>query len=314
MLLLTRYVNFDRKETAMSEIGQSIADIDWGEQWVLERQERHERREGSNAEFWNKRAPKFGTKRGVSPYAATFIEKLALEPNDTVFDMGCGNGAIAIPLAKAGHAVIARDFSIGMLSQLAAQMEAESVTGIDYACMSWEDDWQAHGITDGMVDVAFASRSIITADLKDSLTKLSRVARKRACITISTASSPLVSSGALYSLGAKQIKSGDMLFAFAILVQMGFNPEVSYIESHRFDAFEDYDNAFDSMMRMIEAAERYTSTEDVETMKRNLPDWLHEHLVPNENAGRLNSHDEIEGPLRLDVDFIVRWAFISWEV
>ena len=39
-------------------------------------------------EAWDKRAPKFGTKRGVSPYAKAFIEKLEL-PGDVVFDMGC---------------------------------------------------------------------------------------------------------------------------------------------------------------------------------------------------------------------------------
>lgn len=250
----------------------------------------------------------------MSPYAATFVEKLALEPSDIVFDMGCGNGAIAIPLAKAGHKVIARDFSPAMLAALADQMESEDVTSIDYARMSWEDDWQACGITDSMVDVAFASRSIITADLKAALEKLSRVTRKRACVTVSTSASPVVSEEALHSLGATKVKSGDALYVFAILSQLGFNPEVSYIVSHRFDAFDDRDDAMRFMTRMLETAEKYVSAADLEIARCNLPGWLDEHLIPNENVGKLNSHDEIEGPLRLDVDFVVRWAFISWEV
>lgn len=290
---------------------QSLVDIDWGEQWVCEHGMYHA---DDSSEYWDKRAPKFGTKHGVSAYQVAFVEKLALEPGDSVFDMGCGNGAIAIPLAKAGHAVVARDFSDGMLAALAAEMEAKGVTGIDYARMSWEDDWQEHGIADGMVDVAFASRSVITADLKASLMKLSRVARKRACATVSTAASPQVSNEALRSLGATRVMSRDAAYTFNILLQAGFNPEVSYIVSHRFDAYEDYDDAFGFMAKMLDAAHRYVSAEDLETMRRNLPDWLREHLVPNENAGKVNSHDEIEGPLRLDVDFVVRWAFISWEV
>ena len=295
----------------MSETTQSLVDTDWGEQWVKEHGEYDA---DERVEMWDKRAPKFGTKRGVSPYALAFIEKLELQPGDVVFDMGCGNGTTAIPLAKAGHEVIARDFSTGMLDALAAQIENEGVTGIDYARMSWEDDWQAHGITGGMADVAFASRSVITADLKTSLQKLSRVARRKACVTVSTSANPQVSEEALRSLGATRVKSGDALYVFAILTQMGFNPEVSYIESHRFDSFEDYDDAMRFMERMLEAAEKYVPAADLETARCNLPGWLDEHLVPNENAGKLNSHNEVEGPLRLDVDFVVRWAFISWEV
>ena len=294
-----------------SEVHQSLIDTDWGAQWAREQGEYHP---DDNVEYWDNRAPKFGTKRGVSDYVLAFIDKLALEPDDSVFDMGCGNGALALPLAKAGHKVIARDFSGGMLAALAEEIAAQGVSGIDYAQMSWEDDWQACGVGERIVDVAFASRSIITSDLRASLAKLSKVARKRACVTVSTNASPHVSADILRSLGAQAIKERDSMYTFAILVQMGYHPEVSYIMSRRCDAYDDVADARAHIERMITAAEPYMSAEDAERCRENLPAWLEANLGPNENAGQLNSHNEIEGPLRLRVPREVRWAFISWEV
>ncbi|MDO5117774.1 MAG: methyltransferase domain-containing protein [Eggerthellaceae bacterium] len=293
------------------EVHQSLIDTDWGLQWKEEQGEYHA---DDNAAYWDNRAPKFGTKRGISPYVLAFIDHLALDPDDSVFDMGCGNGALAIPLAKAGHKVIARDFSRGMLDALKEEMEAQGVTGIDYAQMSWEDDWEACGIGERIVDVAFASRSIITSDLKASLEKLSKVARKRACVTVSTNATPHTSSDILRSLGATYVKERDSLYTFAILIQLGYHPEVSYILSQRCDAYEDREDAAAALERMIVSAEPYISKEDACRCRENLPAWLDENLVPNENAGRLNSHNEVEGPWRLAVPREVRWAFISWEV
>lgn len=292
-------------------VHQSLIDTDWGAQWMREQAEYHP---DDNVEYWDNRAPRFGTKRGISDYVLAFIEKLALEPGDSVFDMGCGNGALALPLAKAGHRVIARDFSGGMLAALADEIAAQGVSGIDFAQMSWEDDWQACGVGERIVDVAFASRSIITSDLRASLEKLSKVARKRACVTVSTNASPHVSADILRSLGAKAIKERDSMYTFAILVQMGFHPEVSYIMSRRCDAYEDAEDARAAIERMIVSAEPYMSIDDARACRENLPAWLEDNLVPNERAGQLNSHNEIEGPLRLRVPREVRWAFISWEV
>ena len=297
--------------TPRGAVHQSLIDTDWGAQWASEQGEYHA---DDNAAYWDNRAPKFGTKRGVSDYVRAFIDKLALGPDDSVFDMGCGNGALAIPLAKAGHMVIARDFSRGMLAALAEEMAAQGVSGIDYAQMSWEDDWEACGIGEGIVDVAFASRSIITSDLKASLVKLSKVARKRACVTVSTNATPHTSADILRSLGATAIKERDSLYTFAILVQLGYHPEVSYILSKRCDAYEDVADAQAAIERMIASAEPYMAAKDTQRCKENLPAWLEQNLVPNENAGQLNSHNEIEGPLRLAVPREVRWAFISWEV
>ena len=41
-----------------------------------------------------------------------------------VFDMGCGTGALAVPLGLAGHKVVAADFSRGMLDRMSGSAKS----------------------------------------------------------------------------------------------------------------------------------------------------------------------------------------------
>lgn len=80
------------------------------------------RRRADDSFEWDKRARHFRPLE-TAPYARDFIKLLALEPRESVLDMGCGAGSIAIPLAQAGHPVIAADFSPAMLGTLDAGIE-----------------------------------------------------------------------------------------------------------------------------------------------------------------------------------------------
>ena len=58
--------------------------------------------------------------------------------------------------------------------------------------MSWNDDWASLGLHDNIVEYALASRSIITHDLADSLSKLSCVASKGVFVTAILGASPRI--------------------------------------------------------------------------------------------------------------------------
>ena len=103
-------------------IRSELLSADWNEEWM--RLQAGRRRADDSFE-WDKRARHFRPLE-TAPYARDFIKLLALEPGESVLDMGCGAGSIAIPLAQAGHSVIAADFSPAMLGRL---MPALSITG-----------------------------------------------------------------------------------------------------------------------------------------------------------------------------------------
>lgn len=84
-----------------------LLSADWNGEWMRLQAARHR---ADDSFEWDKRARHFRPLE-TAPYARDFMKLLALEPGESVLDMGCGAGSIAIPLAQAGHAVIAADFS-----------------------------------------------------------------------------------------------------------------------------------------------------------------------------------------------------------
>ena len=83
--------------------------------------------------------------------------------------MGCGTGALALPLGEAGHAVTAADFSEGMLSILHGELEARGIKSVHCEHMSWEDDYEEHGIAPKSHDVCTAPRAIAVDDMRAAL-------------------------------------------------------------------------------------------------------------------------------------------------
>ena len=137
---------------------------DWNEEW---KELQKARRAADDASHWDKRAATFGSKDAPNPYVERFLKLAAIRPGESVLDMGCGTGALSMPLGAAGHLVVAADFSRGMLGVLEGELAERGIASVTPKLMSWEDDWAAHGVLPGSVDVAVASRSIATADLKD---------------------------------------------------------------------------------------------------------------------------------------------------
>lgn len=283
---------------------------DWNEEW---KELQKARRSFDDASYWDKRSSTFGTKDAPSPYVDQFLTLADIHPDETVFDMGCGTGALSVPLGLRGHKVVAADFSQGMLDRLQESLDENCIKTVFPKHMSWEDDWAAHGVRPGMVDVCLASRSIATADLKDSLMRLTAIARRRVCITLATGSSPRTDERILNAIGLQSMLGRDYLYAFNILANEGIMPEVSYIESTRSDTFDSFDEAYDSFALMTQDA---TAAFVPENLRNNalekLRDWVEENLTENECAGQLDAKGVPEKRLRLVEPRIVTWAFIAW--
>lgn len=284
--------------------------IDFNEEWRLLHLTRAPLKDSAH---WTKKSARYDSKDKRNLYAEAFLKLANVQPGETVFDMGCGTGALAVPLAKAGHEVYAADFSDGMLAKLAENMEQNGVDSITPIKMSWEDDWSTHGIEDGMVDVAIASRSIAVADLEGALGKLTRVARRRCCITLTTGTSPNVDPRLLRAIDVPVSPTRDYLYAFGILAQQGFDATVDYIHSTRKDTFDTQAEALEDFTRMIDASNPSMSPLEREAAVARLDAWLAEHIVENPDAGKPDKKGIPEGLLCLDVLRVVSWAFIAWD-
>lgn len=285
----------------MSEIFTPLlTSTDWGEEWMNLQEAQHKFDDPST---WDKRAKSFDTKHGShSSYVERFIELAQILPGETVFDMGCGSGALANPLALAGHKVIACDFSSGMLKALNAEKEALGITNITPIQMSWQDDWTSFGLSNKCVDVALASRSIATNDLKKALQKLTDITRRRVCITLAAGSTPKVDNELMKAAGLEPYAGRSFVYAFNILIQMDYLPEVEYIPSLRVDTFTSFDDALQLYTKLVEhAAVGVAPEEKLAAIPEHLTTWLKEHLV------KVDDHYELDHARK------VIWAFIAWD-
>jgi len=270
-------------------------DFDWREAWHIRDSKRRER---NGQEYWNNRAVDFVKKverADYSQYSQIFLEFLALQPSDSVLDMGCGNGILTLPLARAGHDVIAADFSDAMLDALTRRVQDEKLANVSVKKLDWDEDWLAAGIQPKSVDVALASRSIMVRDLHDALEKLNMVARDRVCVTMATSLGPRSVSEIVEYIGRPIARIADFTYGFNMLIQMGYYPEVRYIDSYKRDRFDSFEQALDYFRENIEDL-----TSDEEKL---LNEYLREHL-------HVNSKDS---SMAMDYERLIRWAFIAWE-
>lgn len=282
----------------------------WSDAW---KERQRMRRAPDDASFWDERSKTFATKDAPSPYVDRFLELAAVRPGESVFDMGCGTGALALPLAEADHSVLAADFSSGMLAVMADLASERGVTGLEALQMSWEDDWTAHGVGPRSRDVCLASRSIATSDLEDSLLKLTAVARRRVCITLATDASPRADARALRAAGLPRQAGEDFQFAFNILVDHGLRPEVAYISSERAMTYATPEEAHADYEAMARNASGIAKGTEVTAALGRLRAWLDDQLIPNERAGQLDRKGVPEGAWRLREPRVTSWAFLAWD-
>ncbi|WP_368161208.1 methyltransferase domain-containing protein [Collinsella aerofaciens] len=245
-----------------------LLSADWNDEWMRLQADRHR---ADDPFEWDKRARHFRPLE-TAPYARDFMKLLALKPGESVLDMGCGAGSIAIPLAQAGHPVIAADFSPAMLGTLDAGIEyyglEDRITPLELA---WDDDWDLVGPVAKAVDIAFASRSVTTTNLKGALAKLDRTARRRCAVTMVANSSPRYDLHLMNAIGASVTCSNGFVYAFNILIQMGALPQVTYFESPRRDTFDSLEAGVADFSRMLE----HGNEDKVDCLR----DYIAQHMI-----------------------------------
>jgi SAM-dependent methyltransferase len=268
-------------------------DKDWNAEWMRLSDQREV---AHDAAFWDRRAREFRGGDEDSPYVVGFVAHLRIRPGESVLDVGCGSGALALPLARAGHDVVAMDFSAGMLDVLRRRAAANGLRNVETVHAGWDDDWRAAGV--GAADVVIASRSLDVRDLRAALQKLDAYARRRACVT-------LPADGLFYpqllaheALGRPYAKRGDQQTAVNVLRQMGIEAEVRLLEHDSASRYESPESALESLRRVVAPSD--------EREERALRSYVAEHLVGT-------TDDEGRRVWKQEPEITVRWAFLAWD-
>jgi len=264
-----------------------LKDIDWQRLWKSKFTSRRSWRR--DAAFWNERAPSFAKSTDTS-YGEQLLELIQPESHWTVYDMGCGSGSLAIPLAQQVSSVTAVDFSAGMLAAVNQHCKEKGVSNVKTILGSWEDDWAKLGI--GNYDIAIASRSMVVDDLQSSILKLDAVARKRVYIVTAVGDGP--HDRRLFDAIDRSFEPGpDYIYYYNLLYHLGMRAQLSFIEEIRNRTFESPEDAAKSLKWMFGSL---TSLEE-----EKLVAYIRKHLIQ-----RL-------GKWRLSYSQTIRWAVMWWE-
>jgi len=263
--------------------GPDPSRLDWAGAWRAA----HARRPPHGPEAWDTRAPSFGG--DDSSFAAELMPVLDPDPTWTVLDVGCGSGALAVPLAARTAAVTALDFSSGMLAVLGGRCAAAGVTNVTLVRGAWDVDWRALGV--GEHDLVVASRSLVVADLRGGLEKLDAFARHRVCVVAMVGEGPHDHRIASI-LGRPAERRPDYLVVYGMLHSMGIYADVRLVARHEWRVYASPEAAVAAaafQLPGLDPAERATLARHFERT-----------LVP------------CDGGLRMPEPRLVRWAAISW--
>lgn len=239
---------------------------------------------GKSADDWNAKSKDMAPRVQKSAYVDDFISRMQLTGDETVLDIGCGPGTLAIPLAKKVKQVVAIDFSRNMLDELEEYAAREGVSNITTYHIGWEDDWSVFG----GVDIAIASRSMEVADMNHALEKMSQTAKKACYLTYKVGGS-YVDMEIIDYIGKKIITKPDYWYIPLILYTQGHLAKVDYIETQgsiKSQNEEDFIGTITWSLNGLSAEEEAKARE-----------YYHTHVVGQ------NRHPK---PFN--------WAFISWHV
>ena len=251
--------------------------------------------------YWNKRAATF-TRDATSDYERWLLDLLALEAGEEVLDMGCATGTLAVPLARAGHRVHGCDFAEAMLAILDERTATESLP-ITCHLLAWEDDWEAAGLGTDSVDVAFASRSLMSGDVPACVHKLDATARSRAAVVVPDSLLPSRDPRLLTYLGRSARRACIVRDVTRALTALGRIPVFATTRTFRPMRFSSFDEAR-ADLRHLAGPEPFTARE-----QRLFDAYAAQHVVRED----LTSPSEVaEEHWVLDYRLPVTWAFIGW--
>jgi SAM-dependent methyltransferase len=237
------------------------------------------------AQEWDKRAADYMKEGAGDNYVADFLARMDLTGVESVLDVGCGAGALALPLAGKVAQVIALDYSQGMLQQLQAMAVERGLCNITTVHRAWEDDWQDVPVC----DIAIASRSTLVEDMADALAKLNRHASKRVYLTY-LVDGYFMDPEILAMAGALPPAAPDYLWVLGVARQLGVLPKLDYIViPSRLAGCADFDE-------LLTRLQKSTGKLDTAARTRFL-EWYAADPVRAFRGG---------APMR--------WAFIYWDV
>lgn len=272
----------------MKQCISDAEEIDWESFW----QEKLKAK-GDRKKDWNKAAANFGKSARRDGYHTMLVERINPGLDETILDLGCGDGNISVPLAKRAKFVTGVDSAEMMLEKFEKKAEQENVT--NYKTIL-EDLTKVTKENIGNHDIVVASRSLSNViPIKQTLENINKIANKYVYITLFGPNNWRMEKEFYQNVLKEEYNEfPSHRYLFNILVDMGIYPNVENLDIGRPREYSSIDEALES------GKWRLDSLSDDEIVK--LRRYLDDVLILNPETGKLsNPNDKAD------------WVLIWWK-
>jgi ubiquinone/menaquinone biosynthesis C-methylase UbiE len=199
-----------------------------------------------NPNFWDKCAFDFNHNSiHMQDLTKDQLRKMNLTPEQTVLEIGAGNGRITIPLSKKVKHVTAVEPSKNMLAFLRENIQKENITNVSYINKPWEqvnqESVHAH-------DMVLASFSLFMFDIAKNLQKMDALAKK--CVYLFLSASNWIDKEIqeiIYDRKTPSVLS-DHTYIYNILLQLDIRANLQTWKYKLKRTYSNYDDAIKRFM------------------------------------------------------------------
>lgn len=267
----------------MKQCIENPNDVDWTKFWAEKLSKKVDK-------DWDKAAPGFFKRTKKEEYYNALFDRLILDENDTVLDVGCGEGSVTIPIAKKVKKVIGIDSSPKMLEHLEKRARDEDASNIETILKPIEEISYDEI---GDVDVVVCSRSLNgIIPIEEVLCELNRIAKKYVFITIFGPENKKIEKDFDEELGIKTEDFPDYNYFFNILFNMGIYANIERFDLQNYREYSSIEEAMDNGKFRLDL---YSDSE-----KELLKDYLKRILTYDEESEKYYN-------IKDKVDWIIIW-------
>jgi SAM-dependent methyltransferase len=250
------------------EAEQTLELIDWQKLWEIKL--KLACRDNLNTvSFWDKRAKKFNENmNAMQTLTKNQLERIQLQSECTVLDVGAGAGRLAIPVAKRVKHVTAVEPSKVMFDFLKSNIKKANVQNLTAVNLSCEELILGENIEPH--DVVFASHSLFMVNIADVLQQMNGLAKRSVYLFLSASHWVDDELQRIVNNRVDPIKSGDYIYIYNILHDLGIFANVEILDYVSTCSCESLDDA----------VAKFGDNYDLGSNKKSeLKSYLNKHLI-----------------------------------
>lgn len=252
-------------------------EIDWDQLWTAKMDKK-----GDRGKDWSKAAVKYSERASKDNYTEQLISKMIISKEDTVLDVGCGEGSVTIPLSKEVKSITAIDATDKMLKILDEKIKSEGIENIKTV----KDDINDVNLEKyGKFDIVLASRVVNgIKSPKKVFSNFNEMANKYVFITLFGPNNWKLEKDFHEYLSKEYNGAPSYTILLNLLAEMGIYANIINLDVGPVRTYKTIEEAIDNG--------KWNLAKFSEEEQEKLPKFLNEVLIRDNETGLLSNSED----------------------